>query len=100
MVGQDNTDTNKMTNNNEKPKLNPKWIQIAKRMNSIARQNDGLTAINISVVADSSGTPHAWWIHSSTPLEPRLEMNITSLEKKLGKEDLQLLLQYILKDVR
>lgn len=86
--------------NNNNPKrnhLNPKWNQIAKRMNSIARQHDGLTRIAVTVIADSSGEPHAWLVDSCITLEPRLEMSVNSLKKKLGEDDLQHLLQYILK---
>lgn len=81
-------------------KLNPKWIQVAKRMNSIARQHDGLTRIQLTVVADDLGEPIAWTIDSFVTLEPRLEMSINSLKKKLGEDELQHLLQYIIETVR
>lgn len=89
-----------MENNENKLRLHPKWTQISKRMNSIARQYDGLTRIQLTVIADNSGEPHAWTIDSCVTLEPRLEMNINSLRKKLGDDELQHLLQYIIEVVR
>lgn len=70
-------------------------MNLAKRLHAMASQYDGLSIVSVRFVAAGNGTVVFWTKPSVIPLEPRLEMDIFSLEKQLGEEQLSKLLNII-----
>jgi hypothetical protein len=82
--------------NEELPKA---VINLAKRLYYMARKYDGLSIVKVTYVVNSHGVPVFWVNPIVHHLEPRLEMDILSLEKKLGKDELQKVLHFLTNDL-
>lgn len=76
--------------------LKPQWTQVFMRAQSMARKHDGLSIISMTIVANADGVP-LYWIPRCIPLEPRVNANIDEMKKNMTKEQLETLLQVLMR---
>ena len=71
--------------------LSRAWLNVVRRIQSIARHQEGIALIKLIVMVDSNGEPQVWTAPSMTLLEPKLRAE--ELMKKLSDDQLGRILQ-------
>jgi hypothetical protein len=51
--------------------LKPGWLNIARRMQQVARTQQGLAIIRVTVIVDESGAPIQWLAPEMSLFEPK-----------------------------
>lgn len=75
--------------------IKPQWLNVIRRIQSVARRNEGVGIIQIKVMVNQEGIPLFWIEPEMILLEPKSTVSIDLLRKELTDDQFSHLLQYI-----
>ena len=64
--------------------IKPKWLNLVRRLQGMARQQNGMALLSVTVLVNSDGDPLLWETPSRTDLEPCFEAE-QAIQKLLSK---------------
>lgn len=53
--------------------IKPKWLNLIRRLQSMARKQSGIACITLTVLVDADGNPLIWETPALTTYEPQIE---------------------------
>jgi hypothetical protein len=53
--------------------IKPKWLNLIRRLQSMARNQSGVACISLTVLVDADGNPLIWETPDITTFEPKIE---------------------------
>ena len=80
---------------NHRDELKTPWKNFALRAQNVKRPDDTPAIIQMTVLVNRDGNPTLWTQPKVILLEPRLEFDITALNKDLSPDEILSLLQVI-----
>lgn len=75
--------------------IKPQWLNVARRLQSVSRQNDGIGILHLKVMVNQDGNPIFWVEPDIIKLEPKGSVNFDLLRKNLTEKEFELLLHSI-----
>jgi len=75
--------------------IKPQWLNVIRRIQSVARKNDGVGIINIKVMVNQDGLPLFWIEPEMVLLEPKTAISVEFLKKTFTEDELKLVLSEI-----
>lgn len=84
-----------MDANKYRDKLRTPWKNFALRAQNVPRAKNAPAIIQMTLLVNSDGNPILWTQAKVILLEPREELDIAALNKKLSPDQMQAFLQFI-----
>lgn len=85
-----------MNNNARDLDIRPMWKNVIRRVQSVARQHEGLALVNIIAIVNTNGDPIFYTEPKMVKIEPKKRVTLEGLMEDLTEDDLQWILEQII----
>ena len=75
--------------------IKPQWLNVIRRIQSVARKNEGVGIMQIKVMVNQDGLPLFWIEPEMILLEPKTTVNFDFLREELTEKQFSYLLRYM-----